>query len=80
MGKSNGSEKLIDCKIGIQDQILQRDNALKKSADIIVKNFMHYAASEPNKTAVLSKLDDMLKGFTDHDKYIIMAYVFCKLA
>ena len=26
MGKSNGSEKLIDCKIGIQDQILQRDN------------------------------------------------------
>ena len=42
MGNSNGSEKLIDCKIGIQDQILQRDNALKKSADIIVKNFMHY--------------------------------------
>ena len=54
MGKSNGSEKLIDCKIGIQDQILQRDNALKKSADIIVKNFMHYAASEPNKAAVRS--------------------------
>ena len=70
---------LMECKMEIQDQVLKRETCLKKTAEIIVSKFTHYASKENNKQAVLKSLDDMLNGYTDAEKYTIMQYVYLRL-
>lgn len=75
-----GSTSLMEAKMAMADIALAKEQLLKKAADQLVKNYMSKASKETNKDAVVKTLDQLLADFSDHDKYVIMAHVFAKIA
>ena len=69
----------IEAKSIADDIMIERQQNMKKRADVIVKYSVAKVNSTKDKNAALSQIDTLLDGFSAEEKYEIMKMVFLKM-
>lgn len=72
--------KFMDAKMRMDMVLAKKQIVAQSAADVIVKEYMSAASKEKNKELVVKQLQELLKDFSDQEKFLIMAYVFAKIA
>lgn len=68
------AKSFIEMKSALDDFNEERLASLKKAGDLLARNL----SGQP-VTNISSKIDDLLKNYSDADKYTIMKFAFMKL-
>lgn len=69
----------IEAKSTADDIMFERQQNMKKMADVIVKYAVSKINSTKDKGSILNQINTLLDGFSAEEKYEIMKMVFLKM-